>query len=227
VLVTVDRAGLVRLGAAQHDAVRIAVDHAQEQIGVGLRAGPPRAVAAHVGHRARDREVLALGPLDERHQAPVVLRAARAIARVRHHRERVDGVEPRRAQRAAARAPRQQPLPPDARNEVVAAAPEDVRHVHRLADKAGLYRHPRVGLERRRVGLGDAAGRRCRDRVVDRVLEQLPAVEDAEVASADLVEIPFGGLERHAAEYTRGGRPHELYRQFDRRRARSTWFRAL
>ena len=58
--VGVDGAGLVGLGAADHNAVRAALHHMDEHIRVGLVVGGLGAVALGVGHGSVHRQILAL-----------------------------------------------------------------------------------------------------------------------------------------------------------------------
>jgi hypothetical protein len=56
----------VGLGAADDDPVGPPVDDVEIEVGIGLIAGPQRAVALHVGLRRRHREVLVAAALVER-----------------------------------------------------------------------------------------------------------------------------------------------------------------
>ena len=91
--VAVDGAGLVRLGAANDDAVGSLFDDVGEHIGVRLLAGALRAVAFDIGHAADEHEVFVLDPGQILLQPLEIVRPALLVDLVGGDVERVEGVE--------------------------------------------------------------------------------------------------------------------------------------
>ncbi len=78
-LVHVGRAGHDRLGARDHDAPRIALDHMQVAVGVGLFVRPAAAVALGIGHGDAQGQVLVLHAVQVVQEARGVLLGAAGV----------------------------------------------------------------------------------------------------------------------------------------------------
>ena len=156
--VHVRRAGHDRLGARDHDALRVALHHVHVGVGVGLLVRAPAAVALGVGHRHAQRQVLVLHAVQVGEEALGVL--ARALRVVDARRHLADGVE-RVVRQVALRAARLLAHEPHGLELVqqVARARVDVHHaVHALAAGVLHRRHERRGLRLERVVVGERDG---------------------------------------------------------------------
>jgi hypothetical protein len=150
--VRVDATRLVRLGAADHDAVGSPLHHVHEQVLVLLLVGRLAAVALDIGHRAAEHEILLLHLLHEVAEARVVLRAVRLVHVERHGEQRIGGVHADAALKARPGALTEPALHAVLHHDVVHA----LRHMQEAI-------HARAGDRRRGRGqlgvfLGEAIG---------------------------------------------------------------------
>ena len=190
--VRVDAAGLVQLGAADHDAVGVALDDAHEQVRIVLLVRRLAAVALGVGHRAADHEVLALHVLDEVDEALVVLGVFRLIDVVGDREQRVDRVHADAALKARAGALAEPALHAVLHHHVVDAFGHLQKAVHALAGELALDGGELRFVFRERVRLGDRVDRGADHRVIDRLLDQLAEQVDAQFAVAEALDVLAG-----------------------------------
>ncbi len=199
--VRVDAAGLVGLGAADHDPVVAPLDDAEVEVGVGLLGRALAAVALGVGHRAADDEVQLLHAADERAAALVIGRAVLLVDLVGHRIQRVDGVHADAALEAGAGELAEAALHAVLRHHVVRALGDVQEAVHRLAAEARVSQGQlRLG-HREVVGGRHGVDGRPDHRVVDRLLDPLAEEVDLEAAAAQALDVAPAvsyGL-RHAA----------------------------
>jgi hypothetical protein len=90
-LVHIGRAGHDGLGARDDDAARIALDHVQVAVDIGLLVRPAAAVALGIGHGDAQGQVLVLHAVQVLMEARGVLGAAARVVDARRHL--ADGVE--------------------------------------------------------------------------------------------------------------------------------------
>ena len=152
--VGVDGAGLVRLGAAHHDAVGAPLHHAQVQVRVGLPAGGQAAVALEVGHGAVHGPVLLLHAQQERLEPLVVFGAQPGVHLEGGAVHGVHGVHADAALEAGGGLLAQQPLHLHLLDQVLGALVQVAEPVDGPAGEVGRGGHqvPVLGI------LGQAVG---------------------------------------------------------------------
>ena len=199
-LVGVEGAGLVRLGAADHYALRCPVHDVDEHVRVVLVTGAESAVSLHVGHRAIQHHVLLLDPADVIVEPPVVIGAVLEVALIGDRVQRVQAVHPHAPLEAGRGPPAQHPLHQHLVGEVLGALvdvgeaadllPGQVRRGEK--EVLGLRLVAQVVRLRHRVGAGP------HHRVVHRVPDPLPQQVHLAVQPAQALEVLFGAFNPHA-----------------------------
>mmetsp|Transcript_430 Transcript_430/g.1661 ORF Transcript_430/g.1661 Transcript_430/m.1661 type:complete len:510 (-) Transcript_430:387-1916(-) len=171
-IMRVERAGLVRLGAADDDAVGPPVDDANEEVGVGLARRSLGPIALGIGHRAADDEVVRLDVRDERAEAIVVRRPVSGVHEMRHRPARVDRVHADAPLEAGPRALSERALHEVLRDDVLGARAHVREPVHAAAydvrerrRELGLRLGEAIRLGDGVHGWGDHRVRRVRRRV--------------------------------------------------------------
>ena len=200
-LVRVAGAGLVGLGAADHDAVVALLDDVQVHVGVGLLVRRQAAVALGIGHGAVGDEVVVLQVLDVLLEALVVLGAARLVGLVGDRVQRVDGVHADAALEAGAGLLAQQALHLDLLGEVVGGLVDVGEAVDPLAGEVAGGQHEVLvlGLGRELVGHGDAVDAGADERVVDVVVDLLAEQVDLQVQIGEALDELLRRSESHRA----------------------------
>ena len=193
--VRVDRAGLVDLRAVDDDAVRVTLDHAQEEVGILLVVGSLGAVALGVGHGAVYGEILILHHDQELLEILVVVRAVLLVDLVGGGVDGVEGVHADAALEAAGRFLTEQALHLDLFDKVVGGLMQVGETVDLAASEIGRRGHQVLILRvlRERIGHGDAVDAGADDRVIDPVVDLFAEHINAGVELAQRIDIFLGG----------------------------------
>ncbi len=148
----------MRLGAADDDAVRAALDHAQVHILVLLLGGPLAAVALDVGHGAVDDPVVLLHREGEFPEARVVLGPELAVHVEGDGEYGVQGIEADAALEAGAAALPEQALHAHLVDQVIRALMQMAEAVDGFAAERGLGSHKMLVLRILRQFVGEGHG---------------------------------------------------------------------
>ncbi len=149
-LVGVEGAGLVGLGPAHHDAVRLALHHVHEHVRVGLLGRAQAAVALDVGHGPVHHHVLLLDEAEVVLEPVVVVGAVRLVALVGDRVQGVEAVHAHAALEAGGGPPAQQALHEYLVHQVVRALVDVGEAADLLPAEVGLHEEQvlRLGLAR-------------------------------------------------------------------------------
>ncbi len=139
--VRIDRAGLMRLGAADHDAVGAPLDHAQVHVLVLLLGRALAAVAFDVGHGAVDDPVVLLHGDGEFSEARVVAGAELLVHVEGGGEHGIQGIQADAALEAGAAALPEQALHAHLVDQIVGALMQMAEAVDGLAGERGLGGH--------------------------------------------------------------------------------------
>ena len=174
--VAVDGAGLVALGAADHDAVGAALHHVDVHVRVRLSAGGLGAVALGVRHGPVHGQVVVLDHGDEVLEILVVVGAVFLVDFIGRGEDGVEGVHAHAALEAGSGLLTQQTLHLHLVDEVLGGLVQVGEAVDGAARQAGLHGHEvRVlGVLGQGVGHGDAVDGGADHGVVHPVLDFLP-----------------------------------------------------
>ena len=156
--VRVDGAGLVALGAADHDAVLAALDDMDIHVGVGLLAGSLGAVALGVGHGAVHGQVVVLNEGQELLEVLVIVGAVLLVDLIGGGEHGVEGIHAHAALEAGSGLLAQQALHLDLVHQVLGGLVQVGEAVDGVAGEAGLHGHQVriLGILSQSVGHGHA-----------------------------------------------------------------------
>ncbi|CAN4045420.1 DNA topoisomerase IA, partial [Dysosmobacter welbionis] len=174
--VAVDGAGLVALGAADHDAVSAALHHMHVHVRVRLLAGGLGPVALGVGHGAVHRQVVVLDEGQELLEVFVIAGAVLLVDLIGGGEHGVERIHTHTPLEAGSGLLAQQALHLHLVDEVLRGLVQVGEAVDGVARQAGLHRH-QVGILRvlgQSVGHGHAVDGRADHGVVHPVLNLLP-----------------------------------------------------
>ena len=174
--VAVDGAGLVALGAADHDAVSAALHHMHVHVRVRLLAGGLGPVALGVGHGAVHRQVVVLDEGQELLEVFVIAGAVLLVDLIGGGEHGVERIHTHTPLEAGSGLLAQQALHLHLVNEVLRGLVQVGEAVDGVARQAGLHRHQIgiLGVLGQSVGHGHAVDGRADHGVVHPVLNLLP-----------------------------------------------------
>ena len=197
--VGVDGAGLVALGAADHDAVGAALHHVDVHIGIGLLMGSLAAVALGVGHSAVHRQVVVLDVDQELLEILVVVGSVLLVDLVGGGEHGVEGVHAHTALEATGGLLTQQALHLYLFHQILAGLVEVGKAVDFVAGQAGGGGHQVLilGILGQRVGHGHAVDGGADHGVIHPVVDLLAKHVDAGVQLTQGVDILFRGHQCH------------------------------
>ena len=197
--VGVDGAGLVALGAADHNAVGAALHHMNEHIGVGLIVGGLGAVTLGVGHGAVHGEVIVLHVGQELLEVFVIVGAVLLIHLERGGEHGVEAVHAHAALEAGSGLLAQQALHFHLVHQVLGGLMQMGEAVDGVAGEAGFHGHEIgvLGILRQRVGHSHAVDRGTDHGVIHPVVDLLAEHVDAGVQLPQGLNVFLGGHQCH------------------------------
>ena len=197
--VGVDGAGLVALGAADHNAVGAALHHMNEHIGVGLIVGGLGAVTLGVGHGAVHGEVIVLHVGQELLEVLVIVGAVLLVDLIGGGEDGVKGVHAHAALEAGSGLLAQQALHFHLVHQVLGGLMQMGEAVDGVAGEAGFHGHEIgvLGILRQRVGHSHAVDRGTDHGVIHPVLDLLAEHVDAGVQLPQGLNVFLGGHQCH------------------------------
>ena len=198
-LMAVDDAGLVGLGPAHHHAVRTALHHAEEQIGVILGMRRLGAVALGVGHGAVHGQVVLLHVGGKFPEVLVIAGAVLLIHLIGGGEHRVEGVHAHAALEAGGGLLPQQPLHLHLLHQILCGLVDVGEAVDPLPGQGGYRGHQILVLRllRQIIGHTHAVQRRPQDGIVHGVVDLLSEHVHLHVQLADALNILLSGHEWH------------------------------
>ena len=198
-LVGVEDAGLVGLGAPDHDAVGAALHHVEEQVGVVLGVGGLGAVALHVGHGAVHGQVLVLDVGHELLEVLVVAGAVLLVGLIGGGKDGVEGVHAHAALEAGGGLLTQQALHLHLLDEVAGGLVDVGEAVDPLAGVGGDGGHQILVLGHlgQIIGHAHAVEGGAENGVVHGTLHLLAEHIDLHVQLADALDVLFAGHKCH------------------------------
>ena len=197
--VRVDGAGLVALGAADHDAVLTALDDMDIHVGIGLLAGSLGAVALGVGHGAVHGQVVVLNEGQELLEVLVIVGAVLLVDLIGGGEHGVEGIHAHAALEAGSSLLAQQALHLDLVHQILGGLVQVGEAVDGVAGEAGLHGHQvRVlGILSQSVGHGHAINGGTDHRVIHPVVDLLAEHVDTGVQLAQAVNVLLCGHQCH------------------------------
>ena len=190
-LVRVQDAGLVRLGAADHDAVGTALHHPQEQVGVILRVRGLAAVALGVGHGAVHGQVVVLHHGQELLEILMVVGAVLLVDLIGGGEHGVEGVHTHAALEAGGGHLAAQALHLHLVAQVVGGLMDMCKTVDPLSGIGGDHGHQILILRHLRqiIGHADRVQGRTQDGVLGGILDLLAEHVDLHIDLLDGFDI--------------------------------------